>query len=597
MKEKRPKKAELDVKYILKTYWNFVRKYKAICFSLIFLVLIITLMNYSVRYLFKTIIDKGELFVKKAISSTELTQSMFLVFIIWGIILGVSAILRWYRSHQLQKLELNIIDDLKENYYNHIIQLSAKFHTTHKTGSLIARLGRGASAMERITDFFVFNAIGLIFELILTSITLFTIDFKIGLIVIATSVIFVVYSSKLQNVERQRRVETNSAEDHEKGYTGDTFTNIDSIKYYGKEQFIRSRYTQIREKTNRLLRHEWNINRWIGSGGQFIIAGGGLLVLLLAINGFLREAITLGTVTFAWALHNNLVGIIEHFMNSLRGYHRSIADFHDLFQYGKRENDIKDTPHAENLEIKEGNIEFKNVAFKYHENGLFNNFNLTIPKNKKVALVGHSGSGKSTLVKLLYRLYDLDKGQITIDNKDIKDVNQESLRSELSIVPQECVLFDDTIYNNILFSNPKASKSEVMQAIKFAQLDKVISNFPYKEHTIVGERGVKLSGGEKQRVSIARAILANKKILVLDEATSSLDSKTEHEIQKDLQNLMQNRTSLIIAHRLSTIMTADVIVVLDKGKIVQQGTHNQLISKRGTYRELWNLQKGGYIGE
>ena len=284
-------------------------------------------------------------------------------------------------------------------------------------------------------------------------------------------------------------------------------------------------------------------------------------------------------------------------MSSLRGYNRSIADFHDLFQYGKVENDIKDKPNAEKLEIKEGSIEFKKVSFRYHQNGLFSNFNLKIPKNKKVALVGHSGSGKSTLVKLLYRLYDLEKGEIKIDNINIANIKQESLRSELSIVPQECILFDDTIYNNILFSNPKASKSDVMKAIKFAQLDKVIANFPKKENTIVGERGVKLSGGEKQRVSIARAILANKKILVLDEATSSLDSKTESEIQKDLQTLMQGRTSLIIAHRLSTIMNADTIVVLDKGRIVQQGTHNQLINKPGTYRELWNLQKGGYLAE
>ena len=258
---------------------------------------------------------------------------------------------------------------------------------------------------------------------------------------------------------------------------------------------------------------------------------------------------------------------------------------------------IKDKLNAKDIEIKQGVIEFKNVSFKYHQNELFKNFNLKVDKNQKVALVGHSGSGKSTLVKILYRLYDLDNGTIKIDGVDIKDVKQESLRSELSIVPQECVLFDDTIYNNILFSNPKASRKEVLQAIKFAQLDKTIKEFPYREDTIVGERGVKLSGGEKQRVSIARAILANKKILVLDEATSSLDSKTEYEIQKDLQSLMQGRTSIIIAHRLSTIMGADLIVVLEKGNVVQQGTHRDLIKMPGVYQELWSLQKGGYLGE
>ena len=324
---------------------------------------------------------------------------------------------------------------------------------------------------------------------------------------------------------------------------------------------------------------------------------GGLAILFVTVNSFLKGTISIGTVTFAWGLYWGLIETVRAFIDGLRGYNRAIADFSDLFRYGKIENDIKDKPKAENLEIKNGEIEFKNVSFKYHEQILFKDFSLVIPKNKKVALVGHSGSGKSTIVKLLYRLYDLDKGQILIDNADIKDVKQESLRSELSIVPQECILFDDTIYNNILFSNPKASRKEVIQAIKFAQLDKTIANFPYKENTIVGERGVKLSGGEKQRVSIATAILANKKVLVLDEATSSLDSKTESEIQKDLQHLMQNRTSLIIAHRLSTIMNADFIDVLDKGRIVQQGAHNQLISKPGVYRELWNLQKGGYLSE
>jgi ATP-binding cassette subfamily B protein len=272
-----------------------------------------------------------------------------------------------------------------------------------------------------------------------------------------------------------------------------------------------------------------------------------------------------------------------------------MSDFQALFKYNKIKNEIKDIPKSKELKINNGSIEFKNVNFKYENRKIFEDFSLKIPKNKKVAFVGHSGSGKSTLIKLLYRFYDVDSGEILIDSKNIKKFKQESLRSEMSMVPQECVLFDDTIYNNIAFSNPKASKQEVMNAIKFAQLDKIIEELSNKENTIVGERGIKLSGGEKQRVSIARAILANKKILVLDEATSSLDSETEHEIQVNLQKLMKNRTSIIIAHRLSTIMRADLIVVMKGGKIVQKGTHNQLIKKEGEYKKLWNLQKGGYI--
>jgi len=250
---------------------------------------------------------------------------------------------------------------------------------------------------------------------------------------------------------------------------------------------------------------------------------------------------------------------------------------------------------AKKLIIKEGEVEFKDLTFYYGKRKIFEDFNLKVNKNKKIAFVGHSGSGKTTLIKLLYRMYDINSGTIKIDGNDIRDVKQESLRSEMSIVPQECVLFDDTIYNNVAFSNPKATRSEVMGAIKFAQLDKIIKTFTNKEDTIVGERGVKLSGGEKQRVSIARAILADKKILVLDEATSSLDSQTEHEIQGDLEKLMKGRTSIIIAHRLSTIMKADEIIVMKNGKIVQKGTHEELINQSGEYNHLWNLQKGGYI--
>lgn len=313
------------------------------------------------------------------------------------------------------------------------------------------------------------------------------------------------------------------------------------------------------------------------------------------MRAFIAGQITLGTITFIYATYGVVLESLFGLTGGIRNFYRSMADFNDLFQYNKLENDIKDAPAAEPLIISKGTIEFRNVSFKYHNRWLFRNFSLFIPANKRVALVGSSGSGKSTLIKLLYRFYDVDEGEILIDGKDIRSFSQKSLRSELSIVPQECVLFDDSVYNNILFSRPDATRREVMRAISSAQLAQTVKIFPKQEQTIVGERGVRLSGGEKQRVSIARALLANKRVLVLDEATSSLDSETEHEIQEDLQHLMKGRTSLIIAHRLSTIMRADIIVVLDNGKIVQKGAHRQLITKHGVYKRLWNLQKGGYL--
>ncbi|MBU0893973.1 MAG: ATP-binding cassette domain-containing protein [Nanoarchaeota archaeon] len=310
---------------------------------------------------------------------------------------------------------------------------------------------------------------------------------------------------------------------------------------------------------------------------------------------FIAKEITLGTLVFIYTIYGNVVGPMFGFVWGMRSFYRAMADFQDLFEYGKVENEIEDKFNAEEIKIEKGTVEFKKVYFGYQKRQLFRDFNLKIKANEKVALVGHSGSGKTTLVKLINRFYDVSSGAILIDGKDIRNFKQESVREQTGIVPQECILFDDTIYNNIKFSNPKASRREVIRAIKLAKLDEVIREFPKKENTIVGERGVKLSGGEKQRVSIARSILANKKILILDEATSSLDSETEHKIQEALAKLLEGRTSIIIAHRLSTIMNADRIIVMKRGDIIQEGKHFELIKQLGEYKKLWDLQKGGYL--
>ena len=420
-------------------------------------------------------------------------------------------------------------------------------------------------------------------------------DLLSAIIILVTMVLFIGYSLIVQSVQQKANLKENLTEDIEKGNMADFFTNVDSIKYFGKENDIKQKYVNLTESTRKAALKSWDFWKWIDTGQGVILGIGTFLLIYFPMIKFLNGEMTLGTVVFIYTVFGNLMGPLYGFVSGVRGFYRQMADFQSLFEYNKIENDIKDKPDAKKLKIKEGNIEFRNVSFNYHERMLFNQLNLKIDKNKKIALVGHSGSGKTTLVKLLYRFYDIDSVNILVDGEDIRDFKQESLRGELSIVPQDCVLFDDTIYNNIAFANPRASREEVLKAIKFAQLDKVIKDFPYGENTVVGERGVKLSGGEKQRVSIARAILANKKVLILDEATSSLDSETEHEIQSDFKRLMAGRTSIIIAHRLSTIMGADMIVVFEHGKIVQTGTHNQLIKQEGQYRRLWHLQKGGYI--
>ncbi|MDD5193785.1 MAG: ABC transporter ATP-binding protein [Candidatus Nanoarchaeia archaeon] len=588
-------KTRIDFKYNLKTYFSFLMKYKYTALFIILLVIFVECKNLFDKYLFKIILDKGTAFGSSTLSKAEFIHILLIIAIIFISLTILHSLSNWMRNHLINKMETKMIADLKRKYFNHILNLDHNFHITHKTGSLISRLTRSAGAIERLTDIILFNFTPLIAQVIAIFFSLIYLDIASAIVLLIIVVVFVGFSFIIQRLQEESNVLANRSEDIEKGNVSDFFTNVDSIKYFGKEKLIKEKYQNLSEDTKKAYLKNWNYFRHLAAGQTLILASGTFFMIYFSLLKFLNNQITIGTLAFIYTVYIGMIGYMFGFVDGVRGFYRSMADFQDLFEYGKVQKEIKDKLNAKEIRIKDGEIEFKDLKFNYGKRKLFNNFNLKITKNKKIALVGHSGCGKTTLVKLLYRFYDIESGQILIDNADIRDVKQESLREAMSIVPQECVLFDDTIYNNVAFSNPEAKKEEVMKAIKFAQLDKIINNFPNKEKTIVGERGVRLSGGEKQRVSIARAILANKKILVLDEATSSLDSETEHEIQNDLERLMQNRTSIIIAHRLSTIMKADRIIVMKNGKIVQEGTHSQLINRAGEYKHLWNLQRGGYI--
>lgn len=589
---------DIDFKKNFRIYRKLVSKYKGIFIFLIALTFVTQGLSVFERYLFKVIIDRGTEFASGSIIRSDFVQILLMV---GGAYLVSTAMIiiigRWYKTRLSQKLEANLILDVKRKFFNHILHLSHRFHTTHKTGALIARMNRGTNATESLTDFIINSIAPLVIQLAIVTGALIFLDVSSAIAIIAISATFILWGFFMSNKRKISHVEMNMAEDKEKGTMSDVFTNIDSVKYFGKEKEIKQRYNHLATDAKKKLLIFWDYNRWFRVGQGIILSLGTFFIMLFPLLKLLDGEISMGTLTFIYTVYLGLMGPLFGFVQGIRRYYRAIGDFDSLFKYGEIENEIKESPKAKNLEIKRGNIEFKDVSFGYRSNNVLKKINLKIGSGEKVAIIGHSGSGKTTLVKLLYRLYDPDKGEILIDNENIKNFKQESLRSELAIVPQECILFDDTIYNNIAFSNPSASKKDVKKAIKFAQLDKFISSLPKRENTIVGERGVKLSGGEKQRVSIARAILADKKVLVLDEATSSLDSKTEFEIQKGLKELMKGRTSIIIAHRLSTIMRADKIVVVDEGKIVQIGKHKDLIKRRGVYQELWNLQKGGYIEE
>jgi len=590
-------KRKVDVKYNLKIFWGFMKKYKLLMTGILFTIIVGSFKQVVDKYLFKVVIDNGTSFSSGSLMLSDFVNILFIVALVFAGASLINTFMNWLEIHWISRIESNVVADLKRRFFNHLLSLDHNFHVTHKTGSMISRIIRGGGAVERMTESLAFNFVNVLVQFVVVTFSLVYLNWTSAVSISIVMVVFVVFSIYVQRKEQAYNLILNHKEDVEKANISDIFMNIDSIKYFGKEGLIKRKYEKLSGDTKISALLSWNYYKWMSTGQVFILAVGTFFVILFPLLNFLHGSITLGTLTFIYTIYISLISSMFSLIHGVRGFYRSMADFQDLFEYGKIDKEIKDKPDAPSLKVRRGEVYFKNINFHYNKKKSFGleNFSLRIKPNEKVALVGHSGCGKTTLVKLLYRFYDINSGEILVDGKDIRYVKQESLREELSIVPQECVLFDDTIFNNIKFSNPKATRDEVLAAIKFAQLDKLIETFPRKERTIVGERGVKLSGGEKQRVSVARAILANKKILVLDEATSALDSETEHEIQKNLHDLLQGRTSIIIAHRLSTIMNSDRIIVMKHGKIIQEGTHNQLINKPGEYNKLWNLQKGGYI--
>ena len=588
----------LNYKLTLKNYFKYIWKFKFMFLLLLFSVFLLEIFHLIPNFLFKSLIDNGTLFSNGNLERIDFVHLLLILLSIYLVTRFFLVLMSYIRAKYLALVETKIIFNLKNHFFNHIVNLDHNFHTTHKSGSLISKLNRGAGAIEGLTDVIFFNFAPFFIQVIVIGASLIYFNWISALIVGLVAFSFVLFSVKIQQSQQLDKKAYNKYDNLEKGNISDIFINIDSIKYFGKNEFIKSLYKKYSNKTKEKQYKYYSWFKLFDSGQNIIIGIGTIAILFFPILDFLKGNITLGTVSFIYTTYLSLIGSLYGLVWGIRGFYRSLTDLQDLFDYENYKKEIVDKEKTIPLKIEKGEIEFKNIYFNYDKNNkLFNNFNLKIPANKTVALVGSSGCGKTSLIKLLYRFYNLNSGEILIDNINIEDVAQEKLRNEMSIVPQEVILFDDTIYNNIKFANPSARKQEVLNAIKFAQLNDLIKKLPKGYNTIVGERGVKLSGGQKQRVSIARAILANKKLLVLDEATSALDSETEHNIKVALEKLMKNRTSIVIAHRLSTIMNADLIVVLDEGKIVQMGTHRELITQGGEYAKLWNFQKGGFLQE
>jgi len=477
--------------------------------------------------------------------------------------------------------------------FSHLHNLSMRFHLDRHTGGLSRAIERGTRALQQITGLFAFNIAPTLFEIGLVSAYLAVMYPPKYVFVILFAVAgYIVFTLLFTEWRTKFRREMVTQESRATTIGVDSLLNFETVKYFGNEQYEADRYNDsLVGYMNAAVKSQDTLG--LLNGGQLIVRViCQMLILILAVQDYAAGNLTTGEVVMLNTFMLQLFIPLGFLGSSYRMIRQSLVDMEYMFQLLDLDPEIKDGADAKPLKISSGAVHFRNVQFSYeHGHPVLNDVSFSITEGRTVAVVGPSGAGKSTLSRLLYRFYDTQSGSISVDNQDIRSVTQASLRSAIGIVPQDTVLFNDTVRYNIRYGKAGATDAEVEQAAKLASIHEFILSLPKGYDTRVGERGLKLSGGEKQRVAIARTILKNPSILVLDEATSALDIKTERDIQASLMEVSKDRTTLVIAHRLSTIVNADEILVLSQGEIIERGTHSELVNTDGTYAEMWRRQK------
>ena len=477
--------------------------------------------------------------------------------------------------------------------FSHLHALSLRFHLQRQTGGVSRDIERGSRGISFLLNFMLFNILPTLLEIgLVAAILLSRYSIWFSIIVFGTLAAYIALTLIVTEWRMIFRRTMNDMDSKANTQAIDSLLNYETVKYFGNESWEARRYDEhMRKWETAAVRNQTSL-AFLNSGQSAIIAIGVTLLLTLAAEGVIDGTLSLGDLVLINAFMLQLYMPLHFSGFVYREIKHSLADMEKMFSLLAENEEIKDKPNAANLVVGDAGIRFEQVNFYYEpERQILFDISFDIPPGHNVAVVGHSGSGKSTLARLLFRFYDVTSGHILINGQDIRNVTQKSLRGAIGIVPQDTVLFNDSIYYNIAYGRPDATLDEVLAAAKSAHIHDFIESLPEKYDAIVGERGLKLSGGEKQRVAIARAILKNPAILIFDEATSALDSKSEKAIQAELKRIVRNRTTLTIAHRLSTIVEADEILVMDKGRIIERGPHRQLLTANGTYAQMWKLQQ------
>lgn len=577
---------------VLKYYWPTVKKYKWWFVVMLIAMILKDVCDFIYPLFIKNIADlftgSAEENYPKAIEQLYFVMLFMFLNYFFGRIFYYTII----------KFELKGMHDLYQKSFKAIQSHSYDFFINSFAGSLVKKVNRFVDAFENITDNIFFNFLRNIIQIVFVIIVFFINKPVFGYIFFIWTIIFVITNLFYCHWQIKYDLISATADSKISATLADSFSNFSTVKIFAAENAEQKKFKNTTDDWQEKTYQSWIFNYKFDVFQIFFMVLLEGILLYLSLYWWKQNSFTIGDLMLFQTYLLLIFSQIWAFGRNIRNLFRDLANAQEMADIFEQKIEIKDTKNAKALKIAQGEIEFKNVNFT-HNSGteVFKNFSLKIKANEKIALVGQSGAGKTTIVSLLFRFYDLQKGQILIDGQDISKITQESLHQNISLVPQDPNLFHRTIAENIAYGNPKATKEDIIKAAKKAKAHDFIKNLKDGYDTFVGERGVKLSGGERQRIAIARIILENSKILVFDEATSALDSSTEKEIQEAMEEVMKNRTTIIIAHRLSTVKKADRVIVIDDGEIIEQGKHDYLLSKKGKYAELWSHQVGGFLAD
>jgi len=497
------------------------------------------------------------------------------------------------RDAVFAKVEQRAVRRLALSAFNHLHSLSLRFHLDRRTGGLARAVERGTQAIDFLLTFILFNIVPTLIEILVVCGILWRLyDWQFAAVTLATIVVYIAFTFAMTDWRVRFRQEMNARDSEANSKAIDSLLNYETVKYFANERHEAERYDRSLQAYERAAVRSETTLALLNVGQGVIIACGLIGVMLLAAQGVAAGRMTVGDFVLVNAYLIQLYMPLNFLGMVYRNIKQSLVDLEQMLALLKVEPEIVDRPAAPPLRVTHGAVAFRQVDFRYDpRRPILEDIDFRIEPGHTLAIVGSSGAGKSTIARLLFRFYDVDAGAIEIDGQDIRDVTQDSLRRAIGVVPQDTVLFNDSILYNIAYGRPGASRAEIEDAARFARIHDFVAGLPDGYDTVVGERGLKLSGGEKQRVAIARVILKAPEILIFDEATSALDTKTEREIQASLAEVATGRTTLIIAHRLSTIVDADQVLVLDGGRVVERGHHRELIALGGVYAAMWARQQ------